>query len=420
MRFLFLTQYFPPETGATQTRLAALSEVLVRLGHHVEVVTTLPNHPLGRIFPQYRKHFYVYEVREQVPVHRVWVYASMGKGIKRAINYVSFTLTCLFGLLRAKKPDVIFVESPPPSLAVSGLLASRVWRLPLILNIADLWPDSARELGVLQNGLVLRLSAILESWAYRRADFINAVTDGIRNALVHDKGVPERKLLRLYNGVDTNLFRSFAPDAALKRRLGLEHKKIVLHQGTMGYAHALETALLAAELLRASDIHFVFLGNGSEKANLVRLANKLALSNVTFIDAVPIEEVPRYFSIACCGLASARNVPVVRDARPAKLLPIMASGKPAIFYGVEGETTRMIRDARAGIVVDPDDPEALAKAIQTIADSPALAEEFGKNGRCYAERFWTWSELAENWLGDLSKRLRVDELTARQVPDVQI
>jgi len=111
MRFLILSQYFPPEVGAPQTRLAALSRELTRLGHQVEVVTALPNYPAGHIFPEFRGSFYRRDDWESVRVHRVWLYASIGQGLKRMLNYASFAITSFYGLLRAKKPDYVFVES---------------------------------------------------------------------------------------------------------------------------------------------------------------------------------------------------------------------------------------------------------------------------------------------------------------------
>ncbi|MGB7847709.1 MAG: glycosyltransferase, partial [Candidatus Acidiferrum sp.] len=125
------------------------------LGHKVEVVTALPNYPTGKIFSEYRQRWYVSEKWEEIPVHRVWVYASSGAGIKRMANYASFLATSFLGIYKACKPDWIFVESPPPTLALSGLFASRLWQVPVIVNVADLWPDSIRALGLMQNKLLL-------------------------------------------------------------------------------------------------------------------------------------------------------------------------------------------------------------------------------------------------------------------------
>jgi len=120
MRFLILSQYFPPETGAPQVRLAAMIRELLGLGHTVEVVTALPNYPHGQIFPDYRGRFYRLQDWEGVRVHRVWMYAATGAGIKRLLNYFSFMLTAFWGLRKAQKPDYLFIESPPLFLGITG------------------------------------------------------------------------------------------------------------------------------------------------------------------------------------------------------------------------------------------------------------------------------------------------------------
>jgi putative colanic acid biosynthesis glycosyltransferase WcaI len=176
VRVLILTQYFPPEHGAPQVRLAAFVRVLSHLGHEVEVATAMPNHPTGAIFDGYRGALYRREEWEGVPVHRVWVYASIGAGWKRLMNYASFAATALVALLRARRPDYLFVESPPLFLSLPAMLAAMLWRVPMIFNVADLWPDTVRELGIIKGGPVLRAAERLERWTYRRATYVNALS----------------------------------------------------------------------------------------------------------------------------------------------------------------------------------------------------------------------------------------------------
>ena len=141
MRFVILSQYFPPEIGGAQTRLKSLATELIRRGHEVEIVTSFPNYPKGELFPGYQKGFYRRENWEGLTLHRVWLYPAVGSGLKRLLNYVSFTLTSFFGLMRCKRPDYIFVESPPLFLSVPAWVMSLLWRSPFIFNVADLWPD---------------------------------------------------------------------------------------------------------------------------------------------------------------------------------------------------------------------------------------------------------------------------------------
>ena len=317
MRFLILTQHFPPEIGGPQTRLQSFAAELKQLGHEVEVVTALPNYPKGKIYPGYQGSFYRREVRNGILVHRVWIYPAIGGGIRRMLNYASFTLASFFGLFRSTKPDCIFVESPPIFLSVPAYIAGLFWGTPFIFNVADLWPDIIVEGGFLKPGWIVNLLYALERWSYSKAKVVNVVTEGLRDALLAKKSVPAEKLLLLPNGVDTALYRPRLPDEPFKERLALTGKKVILWAGTLGYAHGLEHVLRAAKLLESRpEIHFLFVGDGSARSDVEKLAAHLNLQNVTFRDPVPLEQLPPYFSIAEIGLSSLLAIPLYDGARP--------------------------------------------------------------------------------------------------------
>lgn len=404
MKILFLTQYFPPEIGAAPTRLAAMMQELQLLGHSVEVVTAMPNYPTGKIFSEYRKAFYVRELWKGIPVHRVWLYVALGGGLGRILNYISFSLFSAWGLFKAAKPDYLFVESPPLTLSVPAFLYSRIRNVPFILNIADLWPDTIVEMGLLGKGLAFRSLLALERWSYRKAAYVNAITEGLKESLLRGKNVPLEKLLFLPNGVDTQKFRPQPPDAQLKEKLGLRGKKVILYMGTQGQAHSLDNVLRAAKILQdRPDIHFLFVGDGSERKNLEGLRRELGLENVSFHNPVPIDQVPAYYSIADSGLASLRAIPIFESARPSKMFPILASGKPLLFFG-GGEGARLVQAAKAGIVVPAENPDALASTVAHLCGDEKLAQELGANGRRYAEENYQWSKIVRNWVDSLSAR----------------
>ena len=404
MRFLFITQYFPPETGAPQVRLSSVVRELSKLAHQVEVVTAMPNYPQGEIFPGYRGRLYRKEIWNGIPIHRVWVYACVGAGMKRMLNYLSFTLTSLLGILRCKKADYVFVESPPLFLSIPGYLVSRWWKAKLIFNVADLWPDSVQDLGILHEGMVLRAARTLERWSYRQAAYVNAVTEQMTQRLLQKKHVPPAKLLFFPNGVDTDHFQPLPPDTELMSKLGLKGKKVVLYAGNHGYVAGLEYALYAARFLEPeTNIHFLFVGGGSDKPGLLALAEKWQLKNVTFVDPVPVEEIPRYFSIAYCSLVTLRDCSHSNGARPAKMFAIMACGK-AVVLSSAGEAVGLLNEAEAGIAVPPETPEALANAIRWLVNDPASASRFGANGRKYVEKKFRWETIVREWLAQMDSR----------------
>jgi len=410
MRFLVLTQYFPPEIGGAQTRLKFLAAELASRGHEVEIVTSFPNYPKGEFFAGYESGFYRREIWEGLTLHRVWLFPAVGSGIKRMLNYGSFTLTSFFGLFRCKRPDYIFVESPPLFLSFPAWVLGIFWRSPFIFNVADLWPDVIVDQGFLKDGFLMRILRAIEGWSYRRAAYVNSVTDWIVKVLQEKKGVPAEKILFLPNGTDTETFRPRAPDERLLSQLSLTGKQIALWAGTLGFAHGIDNILNAAKLLESShsQIHFLFVGNGSARGDLIAQAKSMNLGNVTFLDAVPLAEIVRYYSICFCGLASLINIPVYEGARPSKVFPVLASAKPLVFIG-SGEGARLVETAEAGAVVPAGDPHALAETLSRFACDSELAAECGQNGRRFVEENLRWSAIVGSWLTQLAPPRRVKE-----------
>lgn len=408
MRFLILTQYYPPEIGAAQARLSAFARQLQRAGHDVEVVTALPNYPSGTLSESDRHTLGRREVIDGVPVRRTWLLTGTGAGGRRLASYLSFTATGLVSALAAGRPDVVFVESPPLFLGVSGWIAAKRAGAAFVLNVSDLWPDSVRDLGVLREGAALRAAERLERWLYARATAVTAVTEGIRARLIEHKEVPPRKVLFLPNGVDLDVFRPTEPDPASRARHGLPDGPLVLYTGNHGYAQALDTVILAASLV--PDVTVALVGAGSDKARIERLAAERRAANVRFLPPVPQDEIASLYGLSFAGLATLRDSALMEGARPAKALAVMGCGKPVIYSGA-GEGAALVRAADAGITVPPENPAALAAAIRRLADDPAEAARLGANGRRYVESHLSWPALTDAWLTQLGGLLGQDPST---------
>lgn len=399
MRLLILTQYYPPEIGAPQTRLAALARHLVRRGHEVEVVTAMPNHLTGRTYEGYRGKLYMHEVIDGVPVHRSWVYAATGTGVKRMGNYLSFALSSFLALAKARRPDVVFVESPPLFLSFPGWIAAVLSRAKLVFNVADLWPDSVRELGVMADGPLMRFAEHLEAWSYRRADIVNAVTDGIDTTLREKKNVPSSKLRFLPNGIDVDRFVPQAPDEALRRHLRLDAKPVFIYAGTHGIAQGLHNVVDAAAQLK-DRATMLFVGAGPSKPALVARAKAIGATNVRFVDSVPLDVMPEYFSLAYASIVPLVRGDLMRGARPSKLFPAFACGVPVIYSG-EGEGAKLVSEGGAGVVVPPESIDALARAMEAMIDDPQRRAQMSVAARALALDRFAWSTIVDTWLASL-------------------
>lgn len=399
MRVLIVSQYFPPEVGAPQVRLAGMARALRRAGIDVEVVTALPNYPTGSIFPGYRRKMLVSEVfDDDIPVHRVWLAAAQGSGFRRLLSFATFAALVPLALRRAQRPDVVFVNSSPLTFAPPALRAARRWGATPVLGISDLWPDGLVEIGSIKPGRILDLLLKLEAKMYREFAMMTPVTEGISDVLRRDKNVPESKLAFLPNGVDTGIFH---PENAPAHLAGVTDHigPIFLFGGTMGYFQGLDVIIDAMELLRdRPDIRFAFVGSGNERERIEAEVERRGLGDaIIFRDSVAPSVFAGVLPQACAGIVTLRDIEINRGARPGKTFPIMASGRPVIFSG-EGEMAEMIAAADAGLVEQPGDPTALAEAMRHLADDEELANQLGRNGRSLTEDQFGWDALVASWL----------------------
>jgi len=383
MRILYLSQYFPPEVGATQTRAYEMAQGLLAAGHHVTMLTEVPNHPSGVIPPEYRGRLYDRADLNGIDVLRVWVKASPQKRFTtRMAFYLSYMVNAtLAGLLLARgRYDLLYATSPPLFVGGAALALSWLRRIPLVFEVRDLWPESAVALGELKNPRFIRWATRLEEGCYARARRIVVVTEGIRQRLAA-RGYGD-KLALIPNGANTDLFHP-DPDgaAALRARLGLEGRFVVLYAGVHGLAQGLETVLEAAHWLQTvPQVHFLFVGEGPCKADLRALKDRLGLTNVTLLPECPRSEMPAFFSAADVALVPLRRLELFQGAVPSKMFDAWACACP-VLLSIGGEARAVLEQAGGGLFVEPEDPAALAAAINRLQAHPEPLRLWGQAGR---------------------------------------
>ena len=399
MRILYLSQYFPPEVGATQTRAHEMAAGLIRAGHQVTILTELPNHPQGIIHPKYRGRFWIRERLDDIDVIRVWVKTSPVKTMRtRLAFYLSYMVNAtLAGLLLARGHyDVLYATSPPLFVGGTALALSLSRRIPMVFEVRDLWPESAIALGEVKNPRFVRWATWLEEACYRRARHIVIVTEGIRARLI-ERGFPSETLALIPNGANTDMFRPRLDDGqSLRRELGLDDQFLAIYAGIHGIAQGLEVVLQAAQQL-ADDphFHFLFVGDGPRKADLLRLKRDMALSNVTMLDAQSRETIPAYLSAADAALIPLRRLDLFKSAVPSKMFDTWACGCPTIL-SIDGEARRVLERAQAGVFVPPESSEAMVKAIRALAADRERCQEYGANGRRFVEKHYSRQAQARN------------------------
>ncbi len=400
MRFLFLTQYYPPEPGAASIRLQAMAHQLQRHGHEVEVVTAFPHHLGAKRQGGRPGRWRFTEEVNGVPVTRTWIWAvSPGRFWFRLLNYFSFVFTSLFALLKSRRPDYVIVESPPLFLGITAFCYGWFKRVPYILSVSDLWPESAIALGLVKNPLLIGLTRRLEHFLYRHAAYVSGVTEGICRTIVETKTIEPERVLFFPNGVDVALFSPKDTSIDLAHVLGLAQKRVFLYPGTLGYAQGLEIILDAAEMLGDHpEIAFLLVGEGPVKASLQAEAQARGLSNLIFEPLQPVERMTEYFALARGVVVPLRRHKLFAGARPSKVFPAWAAGIPVIFAG-EGEMATLIEEAGGGLVVPPEDGAGLAMAVEFLSRiSDFEWKTMGQAGRDYVLARYTWERIADQWL----------------------
>jgi len=396
VKVAILTQYYPPEIGAAPVRLSALARALVSRGHRVTVLTAMPNYPTGRLQPGYggmcRR-----ELQDGVSVIRSFVYPTQRTAFAhRMTNYLSFVVSsAVVGTFLLHELDYLIVESPPPFLGLTGIWLSRLKRTRMVFNVSDLWPESPVQLGALRrHSAAHRLSEWLERLCYGQAWAVS----GQSHEIVADISgrFPHCRTFRLSNGVDTETFRPDRATTAARQLLGGDGRCLVLYAGLHGIAQGLELVLEAAEHLSPeSGVSVVLMGDGPQKAPLVRRAEERPIGAVRFLDPRPHAEMPAILAAADVAL-----VPLARPihgAVPSKLYEAMSSGRPVVLIA-EGEAAQIVRKHAAGLVVRPGDAAGLACALRTLAADAELRSWMGANGRAAAIREFDRTRIAERFI----------------------
>lgn len=417
MKILFLSHYFPPEVNAPATRTYEHCSRWVKQGHQVTVVTCNPNHPHGQLYPGYRNRFWQQELVAGIRVIRLWTFLSANKGFGlRTLNYLWFMMASVLLCWRFGRHDVVISTSPQFFNGLAGYAVSRLRRLPWVLEIRDLWPESILAVGAMKESGITRLLYRLELFCYRHCDLIVPVTDSFRDYMIGKRIDPD-KIMVIKNGVDLNLFslKQPAPDQHLDQLFeqhGLNGKFIAAYVGTHGMAHHLDTILQAAEQLRArQDIHFLLVGDGAERERLQQLAQQKKLSNVTLLGQLPKSSMPALWSRVHLSLILLRKSDTFKSVIPSKIFESLAMNK-AIILGVEGESARLLQESGCGICITPEDADALAREVQALADDKERHQQMAAGGSDYVREHFDRDRLAQRFVDGMATRIGIVQLPA--------
>ncbi len=401
MRILIYSYNYHPEPIGIAPLMTELAEGLVKQGHEVRVVTGMPNYPQRRIYDEYQGKSYLTEERNGVSIQRSYIFVRGPEPgvLDRILLDGSFIFTSLFQAINGWRPDVIFATEPPLLVCVPVALYAWVNRCPFVLNIQDIVSEAAVRVNLLKKGgPLVAIAEMLEKFAYWRADQLSVIATGFIETL-EQKGVPSKKISYIPNWVDTDFIRPLPKENnPFRKEHQLEDKFVILYSGNIALTQGLETVIqAAAKLKHIPEIAFVIVGEERALGHLQEYCNTCDATNVCLLPFQPREKLPEMLSAADIGLVIQKSHVTVFNL-PSKIPVLLASGCAVVGSVPDtGTAKEAIVKSGAGVVVPPEDAEALANSLLALYHDPEQVKRLGERGRKYAEEFFSFEQALKQY-----------------------
>jgi len=419
MKILFLSQYFPPETGANSSRVYSFADYFARSGHDVTVICEFPNYPGGKLDKKHWFRFFKTESMDNFRVIRTAVIPSARSNVlSRLLNYFSFFLSSLIVGLFLKRQDLIVVTSPPPTVGLSAVILGILKSTPVIGDIQDLWPEYAIALGVIKNRAAIGILNYLTSIFYRQCSAMTTISIGIRDDL-KSRISPDIPIEIIHNG-------SFIPDSTRLDRIHvngyINEITNVCYAGQIGICQKIDDIIAAAEITKSDgSIIYTLIGDGVKKDHYQKIVNEKGLSNVVFAGLLSLEETMNALIEADIGVVTLEGIDLFKAALPTKLFDYMAAGLP-VLLNVDGEARELVETYKTGLYFSPGSPSDLVRHIRFIQQNESIAREMGMAGRKLAENSFSREKLAAdmerfaaNLISSGGEILSIDKSSANRI-----
>ncbi|MGG8408221.1 glycosyltransferase [Streptomyces sp. 12297] len=374
-RLLLVSTNYAPEHAGIGPYATQIAEHWAEIGHETHVFTGMPHYPSWSLDPEYKGALRRTEQRAGVTLHRRrHTVPARQTAVKRAAFEGSILLHGAVAPPRMQRPDAVLAQMP--SLA-GGVLAARLaarWKVPYVPVVQDLMGAAAAQSGISGGDKAAALAAKAEAYALKRATLVGVIHETFVDRVVA-MGVDPEKIRLVPNW--SHVPGPSQPRGRTRHHLGwAPGQTVVLHSGNMGLKQGLEVLVGAARLDR--DVRFVLMGDGSQRAALESLA-----ADVPNLDIIPPAADGEFPDILAAAdvLAVTQHAAVLDMSVPSKLTSYFAAGRPVVAsVAAEGGTAQEVERSGAGVLVAPEDPEALLKAVWTLAQDPAAADELGAAG----------------------------------------
>ena len=384
---LIIEPHYEPDGGPAAPLFTMLCQELVRRGHQVTALTAVPHYPTGRVPEDFRGMKTRHTTENGVRVIRVPLPSvDRSKFGPRLWQFIAYQMRAVLAGWRLDC-DVFVTVTPSLLVWLPFLYFSILRGKPAIYSVHDVYPNVGIALGIFRNRVAVWGVTALERFCLNHAARVRILAESFAPT-VRNLGVPDSKLVLIYDWVDTDLIRPLPHDNAFAREQTLVDRFVVLYAGNIGLSQGLETVLKSAQQVADyPDIEFVFVGDGSGRERLVAQAEESKLANVRFLPFQPRARLPEVLATADVSLVMLQRG-MGAQSLPSKSFSILASGRPLVS-GVDEDSdmSRLVQRSEAGLCIPPEDPNRLVEAILHLRGNPTLRERMGRNGRDYALRY---------------------------------
>lgn len=384
MKILLLPAYYYPEQAASSYLGDNIREAFCLNGMELELYTPIPTRGVSdevRKLYKKKKRESLYEGKLQI--RRFSMIREGRNPLQRAFRYVYCLIKQFYFGLCAKDIDLIYLASTPPILGIIGGLLKKIKGVPFVYNLQDIFPDSLAGTGLAKKGgLLWKIGRVIENFTYRNADRIIVISEDFKRNIIA-KGVPEEKIVVVYNWVDeSKVVHVDRKDNVLFDRYKLDRSKFyITYSGNIGLTQNMNLLVEVAEGLQdKEDIQFVLVGEGAFKNELTNILEQKQIRNITLLPFQPYEDIAHVFSLGDVGLIISKPG-VGENSVPSKTWSIMSAERAVIANFDENELKDIIAEHNCGIFTKAGDKEAFKNAILTLYNNRRMCTEMGKNGR---------------------------------------
>jgi glycosyltransferase involved in cell wall biosynthesis len=399
MRLLFVSQFIAKPDEPGQNRIFDFLQRVSRAGHDVRVVTCGVHYIRATIDPELATRKFAETRWGDVRVTKTYASPGFRAGIAaRLRSYLTFAWYAFRACLRSDRPDAVMVSIQPMFVAPLAWLVARVRGVPFLLEVRDLWPDTAIALGAVRSRIAVFLARRLEMFVYRSADHIVVIGPEMKRRIVA-KGIPAERIEVIPQGYQPVATPPPSRDEA-RRRAGFGSEFVVMFTGSYGLANNdTSTVLDAAARLRAEPgLLFVLVGDGDRKAEYVERCRREGLDNVRFLPMVPKNEVPGLLAAADACIMSLPPGDFWKIFLQNKIFDYLGSARPVVA-AVAGDQEDLLRESGGGLVVPPGDVEGLSECIRRLRADPELARRLGSSGAAYVRNHLLRDTLLDRYVG---------------------